>query len=117
MSTNIHYDKLSHHHHHHSHHQPTSAEHKRCLFIIKGRTYTVVWCLYFSMCVIKAVLWLRRFVAGLLPRRPGFDPGTVHVGFVVDSVALGQGFLRVLRFYPVNFMSPLLNYTEKRKKN
>jgi hypothetical protein len=39
-----------------------------------------------------AVQWLRRLVAGLLPRRPGFDPGSVHVGFVVDKVALGQVF-------------------------
>jgi hypothetical protein len=28
----------------------------------------------------------------LSPRRPGFDPGSVHVGFVVDKVALGQVF-------------------------
>jgi hypothetical protein len=40
----------------------------------------------------KAVQWLRRLVAGLSPRRPGFDPGPVHVGFVVDKVALGQVF-------------------------
>jgi hypothetical protein len=25
-------------------------------------------------------------------RRPRFDPGSVHVGFVVDKVALGQDF-------------------------
>jgi hypothetical protein len=37
----------------------------------------------------KAVPWLRRLAAGLPPRRPGFDPGPVHVGFVVDKVALG----------------------------
>jgi hypothetical protein len=36
------------------------------------------------------VPWLRRLVAGLSPRRPGFDPGSVHVRFVVDKVALGQ---------------------------
>jgi hypothetical protein len=52
----------------------------------------------------KAVPWLRRLVACLPPRRPGFDPGSVHVGFVVDKVALGQVFLRVLRFSPVNFV-------------
>jgi hypothetical protein len=40
--------------------------------------------------VLTAVPWLRRLVAGLPPRRPGFDPGSVHVGFVVDKVALGQ---------------------------
>jgi hypothetical protein len=58
------------------------------------------------------VPWLRRLVAGLSPRRPEFDPGSVHVGFVVDTVALGQ----VLRFSPVNFIPPVLHYKEKRKK-
>jgi hypothetical protein len=41
-----------------------------------------------------AVPWLRRLVAGLSPQRPGL----VHVGFVLDHVALWQVFLRVLRF-------------------
>jgi hypothetical protein len=41
---------------------------------------------------------LRRLVAGLPLRRPGFDPGSVHVGFVVEKVALGQVFLRVVGF-------------------
>jgi hypothetical protein len=54
--------------------------------------------------------WLRRLAAGLPPRRPGFDPGLVHVRFVVDKVALGQVFLRVLRFSPVNFIPPMLHY-------
>jgi hypothetical protein len=39
---------------------------------------------------------------GLSPRRPGFAPGSIRVGFVVDKVALGQVVLRVLRFSPVN---------------
>jgi hypothetical protein len=38
------------------------------------------------------VPWLRRLVAGLSPRRSGFDPGSVHLGFLVDKVALGQVF-------------------------
>jgi hypothetical protein len=59
-----------------------------------------------------AVPWLRRLVAGLSPRRSGFDPGSVHVGFVVDKVALGQVFPRVLRFSPVNFIPPVLYYAE-----
>jgi hypothetical protein len=33
------------------------------------------------------VPWLRSLVAGLLPRRPGFAPGLVHVGFVMDEMA------------------------------
>jgi hypothetical protein len=42
--------------------------------------------------------WLRRLVAGLSPRRHGFAPGSAHVAFVVDKVAMVQVFLRVLRF-------------------
>jgi hypothetical protein len=42
-----------------------------------------------------AVPWLKEFVTDLLPQRPGFDPRLVHVGFVVDEVALGQVFLKV----------------------
>jgi hypothetical protein len=33
----------------------------------------------------QAVPWLKRLVAGLSPWRPG----SIHVGFVVDKVALG----------------------------
>jgi hypothetical protein len=60
------------------------------------------------------VLWLRRLVAGLSPRRLGFDPGSVHVGFVVDKVVLGQVFPRVLRFSPVNFIPSVLHYLGKK---
>jgi hypothetical protein len=59
--------------------------------------------------------WLKRLVAGLSLRRPGFDPGSVHVGFVVDKGALGQVFLQVLWFSAVNFIPPVFHYTEKRK--
>jgi hypothetical protein len=59
-------------------------------------------------------------MAQAVSRRPltseaGFDPGLVHVGFVVDKVALGQGFPRVLRFSPVSFIPPVLHNMEKRK--
>jgi hypothetical protein len=59
---------------------------------------------------VWAVPWLRRLVAYLSPRRPGFDPGSVHVGFALDKVALGQVFPRVLRFSPVNIIPPVLHY-------
>jgi hypothetical protein len=39
-------------------------------------------------------------VVSLSPRGPRFAPGSIHVKFVVDKVALGQVFLRVLRFAP-----------------
>jgi hypothetical protein len=50
-------------------------------------------------------MWL---VCGLSPRRSGFTPGSVHMGFVVDKVALRKAFLRVLLFSPVSIISPLL---------
>jgi hypothetical protein len=67
---------------------------------------------------VMAVPWLRRLVAGLSPRRLGFDPGSVHVEFLMDKVALGQvpPPPRVLRFSPVTFIPPVLHYTEKGKK-
>jgi hypothetical protein len=40
---------------------------------------------------------LRRLVADFPPRRPGFEHRSGHVGFVVYKVALGGGFLRVVR--------------------
>jgi len=51
----------------------------------------------------------RRFVAGLSRLRFGFDPRSVHVRFVVDKVALGQVFLRVLRYSPVSIILPIFH--------
>jgi hypothetical protein len=44
------------------------------------------------------VPWLRRSVAGLSPRRTGFDPNSVYVGFVVGKVTLEQAYLPVRRY-------------------
>jgi hypothetical protein len=38
------------------------------------------------------------------------------VGFVVDKVALGQVFPRVLLFSTVSLIPPVLHYTQKRNK-
>jgi hypothetical protein len=57
----------------------------------------------------KALPWLRRLVTGLSPRRTGFAPGSVCVGFVVGKVVLGQVFLRVLLFYSVRIILPWLS--------
>jgi hypothetical protein len=54
-----------------------------------------------------AVPWLGRLVAGLSLWGPGYVPGSVHVGFVVDKVALGQIFLRVLP-PPLSIIPPWL---------
>jgi hypothetical protein len=50
-----------------------------------------------------------RLVASLEPRRPGFTPRSVHLGFMVDIVALGQILPRVLRFSPVSVILLLLH--------
>jgi len=39
-------------------------------------------------------------VAGLSPQRLGFDPGSIHVGFGVDKMELGQVFLGILWGFP-----------------
>jgi hypothetical protein len=55
-------------------------------------------------------------VAGLSPQRPGFDPGSVHMRFVVDKVALRQVFSPRTSVFPCYFHStgaPLLGKTEK----
>jgi hypothetical protein len=55
------------------------------------------------------VPWLRQLITGLSTQRPRIVPGSVHVVFVVDWVALGQVFLRVLRSYLVNIIPPSLS--------
>jgi hypothetical protein len=43
---------------------------------------------------------------GLSPWRPGFVPGSFLLGFMVDKLALGQVFVRVLRWSSVNIIPP-----------
>jgi hypothetical protein len=59
---------------------------------------------------------LRRLAAGLPPRRPAFDPGSVHVGFVVDKVALGQVLPEFFGF-PLSISFHWCSITRKRTKN
>jgi hypothetical protein len=60
----------------------------------------------FKITYMKALPWLRRLVTGFSPRRPVFAPRSVHVGFVVDKVALQYIFIRVLWFSAVNIILP-----------
>jgi hypothetical protein len=46
----------------------------------------------------KAAPYLKRLVAGFPPRRPVFKPGSSHVGYVVEKVALGQVFSEYFDF-------------------
>ena len=59
------------------------------------------------VCLIKAVLWLRRLDAGLTPLRIGFDLGPLCVGFVVDKVTLEK--VSKLVFPPVITISSVLH--------
>jgi hypothetical protein len=52
---------------------------------------------------------LGRSIAGFSLRKPGFTPGSVRVGFVVDKVVLGQVSIRVLRFCTVSIIPPCLS--------
>jgi hypothetical protein len=51
---------------------------------------------------------LRNIAAGLSPWGPGFNLRTVHVGFFMRNMALGTGFLPVLRFSPVSTIPSVL---------
>jgi hypothetical protein len=59
-----------------------------------------------------AVPWLRRLVADLSSRRPGFALESVQVGFVVDKVALGLVFSDFFAFpLPLSFhRGPMFMY-------
>jgi hypothetical protein len=57
---------------------------------------------------VSSTTWHRQLVAGLSLQRQEFVPSSVHVAFVVERVALGQVFLKVLQFYPINIIPPWL---------
>jgi len=42
--------------------------------------------------IIRAATWLRWLGASVSPQRLMFDPRSIHVGFVVNKVAVGQVF-------------------------
>ena len=50
-----------------------------------------------------------QLVAGLLPRRPIFNPRSVSVRFVVIKLAMGQVFLRVLLLSPINTIPAMVH--------
>jgi hypothetical protein len=56
--------------------------------------------IYFNM----AVPWLRRLVVGLSQRRTEFAHGLLHVGFLVDEVALAEVCLRDVGIFPVSII-------------
>jgi hypothetical protein len=61
--------------------------------------------------VVQQCPVLGRAMTQVVSRRPSTAEVQirVHVGFVVGKVALGQVFLRVLRFFPVSIIPPSLS--------
>jgi hypothetical protein len=55
------------------------------------------------------MFFLRRLVADLSSMRSGFETRPVHVGSVLDRVALGQVFLPVFRFSPDSNIAGILH--------
>jgi hypothetical protein len=82
-----------------------------------GQRAEYIQIFYFVCCIAVSLTFFigraifQAVVAGLSPRRSGFAPGLVNVGFVVNKVALGQTFLRVLRFLFVSINPPWLFIT------
>jgi hypothetical protein len=56
-------------------------------------------------------LRIKRLDAGLLPQRPRFVPRSVHVGFVVDKVALGRFISEFFGFPPASHHSVIAPYS------
>jgi hypothetical protein len=72
---------------------------------------------HFSYIKLWAVPWLRRLAAGLPLRRPGFDPGSVHVGFVMAQSGTGTGFSPEYFSFPLSISFHRCSITRKRTKS
>jgi hypothetical protein len=57
----------------------------------------------------RAMPWFRWLVAGLSKRRPGFDPRSVYVRFVLENVAMEEVFFRKHRFSLLYIIPPKLH--------
>ena len=57
----------------------------------------------------KTIQLSNRLFGVLLLRRSGFDPCSVHMGFVVNKVAMGQIFIRILLICLVRVIIPVLH--------
>jgi len=77
-------------------------------FVVQTNFYSLWWEFILLVVIIQIKLSLQWPSSGS-GREPGFDPRPVQVRFVVDKVALGQAFLRVLRLIHVSIIPQLLH--------
>jgi hypothetical protein len=70
------------------------------LRIFSSRTKIALHISRNKVCILALML-----VAGISPRKSGFNPRAVSVIIVVETIALEQIFLWALRFYPANYHS------------
>jgi hypothetical protein len=75
----------------------TATEREKCIYWKSNHGRPIIYSGKSTSYEAVVVPWLRH--TSLSPRRPEFASGSVHVGFVVDKVALGRVFHRGLRFF------------------
>jgi hypothetical protein len=68
-----------------------------------------LYTLYTNFRVQRAVVWLRQSDLGLSLWKPRFNPGLVHVRFVVYSVTGTTGCIDEVQLSSVNITAPLVH--------
>jgi hypothetical protein len=61
--------------------------------------------IYMCVCVYICYTMAQAVSSSLSLQRPEFAPGSAHMGFMADKVAMGQVFLRVFWFSSVSIIS------------
>jgi hypothetical protein len=84
-------------------HDFTQSFHENAWIVDPTSNYTTITSTFFQSHYSLMILSFNDMESKLLmdgfpPRRPGFEPGSGHVGFVVDKVALGQVFSEYFGF-------------------
>jgi hypothetical protein len=80
-----------------------------------GSTESTFTCVYIRVCTYacKHYIWGRSMTQAIcrqpLTTEARVYARSVHIGFLMDKVALGKYFLRVFRFFPVNIITPWLS--------
>jgi hypothetical protein len=77
---------------------PFDSENGGVINLLATRHYNPEDCPLHSYGFEEVVPYLRPLVAGFPPRRLGFEPRSLHVGFVMEKVTLEQVFSEYFGF-------------------